>query len=318
MLRNNNIIQSDAVKIHGQPMLPATWNDPFVSGKDRKPLIIFSHGLGGFRTIYSSLCMELASYGFLVAAIEHRDGSACASYYFSDMSNPIKVWIPLRKVIPGMKEFYFRNYQLHQRATECVRAVQILREIDIGKEVANMLQSGFVLQSLKDRIDFSRVAVMGHSFGGASAMLSLTKDDTFRCVVALDPWMGPLEDTAYPNIQKPVLIINSETFQTAQDVKKMMRLDTGDKEIKILTVLGSDHENQSDFAFLDVSLIDKSLFLRGTIDPQQCLEINVTTTLNFLQKHLDIAGKFPSLEDLNEDMRAHIFPGSPLLKSSKL
>lgn len=44
------------------------------------PVVVFSHGLGGSRTMYSTVCGDLASYGFVVVAMEHWDGSGARSY----------------------------------------------------------------------------------------------------------------------------------------------------------------------------------------------------------------------------------------------
>ena len=36
------------------------------------PVIVFSHGLKSMRSIYSGICCDLASHGYVVAAVEHR------------------------------------------------------------------------------------------------------------------------------------------------------------------------------------------------------------------------------------------------------
>lgn len=46
-----------------------------------KPLIpiIFSHGLSSNRTLHSGTCKDLASHGYIVLIMDHRDGTS--SYY---------------------------------------------------------------------------------------------------------------------------------------------------------------------------------------------------------------------------------------------
>ena len=39
------------------------------------PVVVFSHGLAGCADMYTNLCRSVASYGYIVIALEHEDGS---------------------------------------------------------------------------------------------------------------------------------------------------------------------------------------------------------------------------------------------------
>jgi predicted dienelactone hydrolase len=53
---------------------PAAKNSSLAAsaGDNTFPVVVYSHGLGSNRASYSIVCYELASRGFVVAAIEHR------------------------------------------------------------------------------------------------------------------------------------------------------------------------------------------------------------------------------------------------------
>ncbi|KAL8220639.1 UNVERIFIED_CONTAM: hypothetical protein K2H54_051086 [Gekko kuhli] len=279
------------------------------------------------------------------------DYSASATYFCkldseaSDFPEALvrEEWLSYRGVPKDQKEFHFRNPQLHQRANECIRGLKLIRNISSGKAAVNLLHTDFDLSSLKDSVDFSRVAVMGHSFGGATAILALVKEAQFKCAVALDAWMFPLENSLYPKVTKPVLFINTETFQTVDSVAKMKKICSMNNETKIITILGGEpaggvsaslcpepaeepgilmdrggtvHQSQTDFTFLAGNLLNRVFQTRGTINPHEGLDITNQAALAFLQKHLQLKEDFDQWDSLLEGVGNAVIPDGPRQKSS--
>ncbi|XP_010226961.1 PREDICTED: platelet-activating factor acetylhydrolase 2, cytoplasmic [Tinamus guttatus] len=258
--------------------VPLSWNGPFKPSSAKYPLIIFSHSLGTFRTVYSAVCAELASRGFVVAALEHRDHSASATYFCAGEAGEElrEEWIPYEPVPPGQKEFYFRNKQLHQRADECVRALRLFEDVSRGRAAPNVLPGGFDLSVLQDSVDVSKAAVMGHSFGAVTAVLATVKEPRFG---------SRPRRPASPQPSLPLLS-------------------------------GSVHQSQSDITFLTGRFVNRILTTRGTLDPHKALDITCQAALAFLQRHLDLNEDFDQWDQLLEGIGDSVVADAPLPRSN--
>ncbi|XP_075717077.1 platelet-activating factor acetylhydrolase isoform X2 [Rhinoderma darwinii] len=307
----------------GSVKCPAKLNAPFKPG-ERYPFVIFSHGLGAFRTLYSAFCIGLASQGFVVAAVEHRDESASATFYLRERSPADncgkdeerdtleEVWLYNKSPKPGADEFPLRYEQIQKRADECLRALELMLNVNAGKPVTNALPSKFDWLRLKDSIDVQKVAVVGHSFGAATAIKALGRDSRFRCAVALDAWMFPLREEMFSTIHQPVIFINSEKFQWVDNVLVMKKMDSSRVERKMITIKGSVHQSFPDFTFLTGYLIGKIFKLKGEIDPYVGMDIIVNVTLAFLQRHLGLQNDFNRWDPLIDGEGEFVIPGTNL------
>ena len=162
--------------------------------------MIFSHGLGGSRNAYSQWCGSMASYGVLVAAIEHRDGSAPISVVNAGTKNQRPV--PYRR-IPEYNDStkHYRTSQLAQRTYEISKLIETLRAINDGKEIDIVDEKKKALDGFKGILNTKKgeFIMAGHSFGAATTVAAC-KDkennevgyplkDEFKAAIMLDIWM---------------------------------------------------------------------------------------------------------------------------------
>nr|XP_046229730.1 platelet-activating factor acetylhydrolase isoform X2 [Scatophagus argus] len=313
--------------LFGSFKIPAYLDAPFKSN-GKCPVVIFSHGLGAFRTLYSAICAELASQGFIVASVEHRDQSASATYYFrekaesertnenvrktnaSEPNNLVKEWMYYRSLQHGESEFPLRSKQVKQRADECILALDKLTQINSGMPVQNVLLTQFDWTTLENSMDLCRIAAMGHSFGGATVIEALCKEVKFKCGIALDAWMFPLDDEIFPRVKQPIFFINSEKFQWAGNISRMRKLDSAVIQRKMITIRGTVHQSFPDFTFLTGNWIGKLMKLKGEIDPELAIDLSNKATLAFLQRHLGLEKNFDQWDPLIDGQDDNLIEGT--------
>ncbi|KAK4299482.1 hypothetical protein Pmani_028239 [Petrolisthes manimaculis] len=266
--------------------IPALWDSDMAEKKF--PVVVFSHGLSANRSIYSSVCCEMASNGFIVAAVEHRDLSASASFIMNAEGE--KEYMLFKALPPNMKEYDLRNQQIKVRVAESIRALDVLHKLNEG-QVKNELVTGFDLKQLCHRLDLTDPIMSGHSFGGGTAIATLAKDKRFKIGVSLDPWMFPIKDdidTLCPSITQPLLCISTEAFQSDSNLQAMSKLNT--QTTIFVTIKGTVHQNQCDTPFLVGHIGRVFAGASSPLDPHTAMNINNRLILNFLAKHLGEKG----------------------------
>ena len=258
--------------------------------KERKwPLVVFSHGLGTARFAYSRLCSDLASHGMVVAAVEHRDGSAAATFVMEDGK---KKWIPFRRILDTEKEYTVRNEQLHQRVAEVRRCLDVVIKLGKGEPVENILPDAdkFNLCMLKGSMELRAPVMAGHSYGGATTVLTLAKDERFHHGLALDGWLFPLKDEAVsPN--QPIVFINTESFMNRDNIAKMKTFlkDKGDQDRRLIFIKGSVHQNLIDGPLIfNPGIVKRIMGFQSETSPVLVLDLYAKLMLHFIYQHLDL------------------------------
>ena len=162
----------------------ATQGTPFAHSVKRSPVLVFSHGGGEAREVYTTQLEDLASHGYTVAAITHTHESVLA--IFPDGRHIVltpKRWPPPKvSLIEGLPPSQEANPDRLRWWADDIRFVlnELGRENRIGSR----------LLPFAGRLDLARVGAFGHSAGGQAAAHACQVDRRLRACLNQDGLSG--------------------------------------------------------------------------------------------------------------------------------
>ncbi|OXY85473.1 alpha/beta hydrolase family protein [Streptomyces diastatochromogenes] len=275
----------------------AVFNAPVAGGGERFPVVLFSPGAGGVRTQNTAWAEELASHGYVVAALDHLydsaavvldDGrtirAATASTGDRDADEELAAgWTAVRAADLG-----FVLTQLEGLDRGAIAAPLVGSDPSTGRD------------PLAGRLDTGRAVVTGHSMGGAAALQAARQDPRFAAVIDLDGYPhGP----ASPALHQPVLAL-TQAITPSTDPRYLPRLtealasDTATSYR--LTVPGAAH-----LTFMDGPLyLPPVPSIVGSLGRTGSPRVVAATTLAFLDATLrhapgDLAGALSAYGSLS-------------------
>jgi platelet-activating factor acetylhydrolase len=176
------------------------------TGSSGFPVVLFSHSFTGVKEQNSALLQEIASWGHIVVAVDHPHDAALVLY--PDGSTADFRGYDMPKESEPRNWWRFRHEHARWRALDLAHALEKTVELSFDER-----------SPLRGKIDLSRVACVGHSFGGAAAVMLAQMDPRITGVVALDPWMWPLgRETAMAGCPCPLLVLEAPEFMWNRDI----------------------------------------------------------------------------------------------------
>ncbi|HEX6883017.1 MAG TPA: alpha/beta fold hydrolase [Planctomycetota bacterium] len=242
---------------------------PLAASPARLPLLFLSPGMGMARCSYTTLATELASHGLVVAAIDH----------------------PYCGVTVGSDGRVRTNGQDPRGAEAVVERVE-----EMARDARFVLDALLAPEGeLAARLDAGRVAVAGHSLGGAMALEAARVDARFRAAIDLDG--APFGRVEEEGVARAALVVLNQPELSKRPPPAMgkERHDAWvaifahhDTPAYLATVENTDHFSFSDAPFL----LAPELRARSgaTLAAPRNLELVVRLLRAFLADALDLPG----------------------------
>ena len=241
------------------------------------PVILYTHGADSFAEENSLRFMELASHGFILAAIEHPI--------------PFKTYHISAKLAQDPEAFTLRltNDVLPNRVKDVHTAVQKLEEL-------NRTDAQF-----QGKLELNQLAASGFSFGGSVASEYCFESERCKAIINLDgnafgkakqglnsPYLQLSQSVAVPqeDIPVPETTMQKTSNHYRQEVKELLRNTKEQETTYWLQIKGTGHASFTDLIHWTPARFGMFKLLLGESKTRETVTIINQLTLEFLKEHL--------------------------------
>jgi predicted dienelactone hydrolase len=261
----------------GQPRAPYSWSArllsvrrwvrtdailgaPVAAAQARYPVLLFLPGWSGGRGENTALVQDIASRGFVVAALGY-DSPTCALDEGASPGETNATDMDFSSPAAFERTEQIANRKISRVAAAAVRVVDRLAELN-----QNDSQERFT-----GRLDLDHIGAIGHSLGGAIAVQICWLDPRVKAAIDIDGWL--FNAAAGGWIRQPFLSISDDgpaptgsDFASANSWDRysaILSRQTEDRKLAafaehggmMLTIKGSRHEDFADYPYLSRSAV---------------------------------------------------------------
>ena len=236
------------------------------------PVLIFAHGWNGFRQQSTFLMQELASHGYIVAAVEFPYGGRLTVFPDGTLAPNNPAALP-----SGLPE---AEYEAAAR----ILVDQWARDIGYTLDNLTQINQADSEGQLTGLLDLQKVGVFGHSTGGGATIQFCSTDARCTAGLTLDAFMRPVGLKALDQgTQQPFFYMFSELWPFERNTELFDRYyGHVDPTNRVVTILGADHYDFSDLPAL--SPLAPQLGLKGPINGARVQQIIDTYVLAFFDQ----------------------------------
>ncbi|OMF51311.1 alpha/beta hydrolase family protein [Paenibacillus peoriae] len=169
---------------------------PLSDAEGKYPVLVFSHGLHGYKNQNTFQVEQLASHGYIVVGIDHTNNSVASVFPDGHIANFES------QGKEGFEQLQFTHMdKLNQGwvkdASFVVDQIEKLSKHDPD-------------QRFTGRMDLERIGMFGHSFGGATTVQMLMNDPRIKVGINMDGVLYGQQRIPIDGLNKPFLMMSAE------------------------------------------------------------------------------------------------------------